>query len=269
MALSPDPGVLALLLGAAALYVRAVRVLARRGVRVGRWQQASFHAAITLAAVALVSPVDALGEELLAAHMAQHLLIADLAAPLALAGLRWPVHVFFLPRPVLVALARRRRLRGALSVMRQPLVATSVYVVVLYGWHLAPLFEGAVTNDLAHTLQHQSFILISVLVWWPAIEPHRRRLRGELWKVGHILGARFAGMMLGMGFIFMREPVYTNAYGIERPFGFSAIADQQTAGGLMLSLDFFVVLFTLGFFFWRASLDDEEATRSAARAGAG
>lgn len=269
MALSLDPGVLALLLGAVVLYVRAVRVLARRGVRVARWQQASFHAAITLAAVALVSPVDALGEELLVAHMAQHLLIADLAAPLALVGLRWPVHVFFLPRPVLVTLARRRRLRRALSVLRQPLVATPVYVVVLYGWHFAPLFEGAVTNDVAHSLQHQSFVVISILVWWPAIEPHRRRLRGELWKVGHILGARFAGMMLGMGFIFMREPVYTGAYGSDRPLGFSAIADQQAAGGLMLSLDFIVVVFTLSFFFWRASLDDQEATRQEARAGAG
>jgi len=39
-------------------------------------------------AVALISPVDGLGEELLSAHMAQHLLIADLAVPLLLAGLR-------------------------------------------------------------------------------------------------------------------------------------------------------------------------------------
>lgn len=269
MELSLDPTVLALLLGAVALYVRAVRVLSGRGVRVGRWQQASFHGAIVLAAVALVSPVDALGEELLVAHMAQHLLIADLAAPLALAGLRWPVHVFFLPRPVLVAFARRRRLRRTLSILRQPLVATSVYVIVLYGWHLAPLFEGAVTNDIVHSLQHQSFVLISILVWWPAIEPHRRRLRGELWKIGHILAARFAGMMLGMAFIFTRVPVYTGAYGNERPFGFSAVSDQQTAGGLMLSLDFFVVVFTLSFFFWRASLDDQEATRRAAEAEAG
>lgn len=58
-------------------------------------------------AVALLSPLDALGGELLGLHMAQHLLIADLAAPLLLTGIRWPVHVFLLPRPALKALARR------------------------------------------------------------------------------------------------------------------------------------------------------------------
>lgn len=258
---SPSVGPAVAILVAAYLYWRAVRILRGRGVGVRRWQQAAFYAALALTAVALVSPVNAAGERSLAAHMAQHLLIADLAAPLALAGLRWPVHVFFLPRLLLVTLARRRRLRRALAWLRQPLVATGLYVLVLYGWHMAPLFEAAVTNDLVHTLQHQSFVLVSILVWWPALEPHRRRLRGELWKVGHILAARFAGMMLGMAFIFTRSPVYTDAYGDgERLFGLSALADQQTAGGLMLSLDFFVVLFTLAFFFWRAARDDHASS---------
>lgn len=263
MSWSLNPGVVGILLLATYLYTRAIRVLRGRGVAVGRWQQAAFYGALALSAAALISPIDSLGEELLAAHMAQHLLIADLAAPLALAGLRWPVHVFFLPRPVLVGLARLKRLRRFLSVMRRPLVATSIYVTTLYAWHMAPLFEGAVNNDFVHTLQHQSFVLISVLVWWPAIEPNRRRLRGELWKVGHILAARFAGMMLGMAFIFTRVPVYTGAYPEgERRFGLSAVADQQTAGGLMLSLDFLVVVFTLAFFFWRAAQDDALRTAS-------
>ena len=65
-----------------------------------------------LQAVALLSPLGSLADELLSAHMAEHLLLADLGAPLLLAGLRNPVLAFFLPRPVLVPLARRRRLRG-------------------------------------------------------------------------------------------------------------------------------------------------------------
>ncbi len=111
--------------------------------------------------------------------MAEHLLLADLGAPLLLAGLRNPVLGFFLPRPVLVGLARRRRLRGAFRTLRLPLVAIPVYALVLYGWHLTFAFEGAVRNELVHGLQHASFIFAGIIVWWPALEPKRRRLHGR------------------------------------------------------------------------------------------
>ena len=39
--------------------------------------------------------------------MAEHILLADLGAPLLLVGLRNPVLAFFLPRDVLVPLARK------------------------------------------------------------------------------------------------------------------------------------------------------------------
>ena len=125
--------------------------------------------------------------------MAQHLLIADLAAPLLLVGLRSPVYAFLLPRPVLVPLARRRRLRRAFRTLRRPLVAIPVFVRVLYGWHLAFMFEAALRNDAVHVLQHWSFVFASVLVWWAPLDPKRRRLHGELWKIGHLIGARLAG----------------------------------------------------------------------------
>ncbi len=203
-----EPGVIVWLAVAEGLYLRAVRVLRGRGFVVPLGQRVAFHAAIGLWAIGLLTPVDGLGEELLSAHMVQHLLIADLAAPLLVAGLRTPVLQFFLPRAVLVLLARRRRLRAVLAVARRPLVALPLYALVLYGWHVGALFEAAVESPFVHALQHASFIGAGVLVWWSALEPQRRRLRGELWKIGHIIGARFLGMFLGMGFVFLRGPVY-------------------------------------------------------------
>src|SRR3954469_2246242 len=77
------------------LYVRALRILKRRGRRVPVWQQAAWFGGLGLTGVALLSPLDHLGDtDLLSAHMAQHLLIADLSAPLLLIGLRWPVYPF-------------------------------------------------------------------------------------------------------------------------------------------------------------------------------
>ncbi len=73
------------------LYVRATRILGRRGYRVPALQQAAWFGGLALMGVALLSPLDSLGEtDLLSAHMAQHLLIADLSAPLLVIGLRSP-----------------------------------------------------------------------------------------------------------------------------------------------------------------------------------
>jgi putative membrane protein len=260
-----DPGAVLLIGLAELLYVRAVRILRGRGYEVPSGQQLAWHGGLALVAIGLLSPVDWLSEELLLSHMAQHLLIADLAAPLLLVGLRTPVLVFLLPRPVLVALARRRRLRAAFRWLRRPLVAIPVFVLVLYGWHLGFMFEAALRNDAVHVLQHQSFVFASLLVWWSAIEPKRRRLRGELWKIGYILGARLPSVMLGMAFLALRSPVYEGYYGDSaEEYGLSALTDQQLAGGLMMSLDVLVMLFALGFFFWRAAEDHDRAERAAA-----
>jgi putative membrane protein len=256
-----DFGALVLVASAEVLYVRALRVLAGRGVVVPRGQIVLWHLGIALWAIGFFSPLHALSDDLLSAHMAQHLLIADLAAPLLLAGVRNPVLGFYLPRPALVTLARSP-LRRWFDVLKRPLVAVPVYVIVLYGWHFSFLFEAAVKYAPVHALQHMSFVAIGVLVWSSALEPKRRRLRGELWKVPYLIGARMAGMLLGMSFVLIRVPIYTGVYAEgDRGHGFSALGDQQTAGALMVSLDLLIMVFALCFFFYRAAQDADREER--------
>ncbi len=260
--MSLDPGALAILAVSGALYVHALRRLHARGVRIGVLQQLAWWVGLGLMGVALLSPIDTLSEDLFSAHMAQHLLIAEIAAPLLLIGIRSPVLLFMLPQPALKSLARRRRLRSLLAFLSRPLVAIPIYVLVLYSWHLRFMFEGALGSEPLHLLQHWSFVAASLLVWWSALEPNRQRMRGELWKVGHIFGARLGGMMLGMAFLVMRAPAYAGFYGERaREHGLSPLADQQIGGGLMLILDAIIVMGALCYFFWRASEDDLERQR--------
>lgn len=268
MQLSLDPAVIALILLATALYVRAVKVLQRRGYPVPLGQQLAWHSGVAVTALGLISPLDALGEELLIAHMGQHLLIADIAAPLLLVGIRSPVYAFLLPRRALVPLARRRRLRALFRRLRRPLVAIPVWIIILYGWHFGFAFEAAVENGLVHAFQHQTLVFGAVLVWWSVIEPRRRRLPGDLWKVPYLVGARLAGMFLGMAFILLRSPAYADLYGRSAPeHGLSAMTDQQVAGGMMLALDLVVMLFAVAFFFYRSAQDHDRAERAHAVAG--
>jgi putative membrane protein len=249
-------GALASIIVAEALYLRAVAILGRRGFAVPTWQQVAFHAGMALWVIGLLSPVDRLSERGLTMHMVQHLLIADIGAPLLLIGMRSPVLLFLLPRPLLVTLARRRRLRAFFRTLRKPLVAVPVYVVVLYLWHFDFMFDAAVRNPFVHVLQHSSFVGIGILVWWSALEPKRRHVPGELWKIPYLIGSRLAGMFLGMAFIITRVPIYTSVYGDgERALGLPAVTDQQTAGGIMLVTDGLIMFGALCFFFWRASRD--------------
>jgi putative copper resistance protein D len=252
-----DPSGVALVVLLVAMYARAVMVLRWRGWEVPAGQQALWYSGVLLIAIALLGPPDALSDDLLSAHMGQHLLLADIAAPLLLAGVRTPVLMFMLPRPVLVPLARTPWLRTTFRTLRKPLVAVPLWVVVLYVWHFRFAFQGALEHPFVHLLQHWSFFFASLLAWWAVVNPKRRRIGGELWKAGHIIGMRVAGMFLGMAFILMNTQAYPWYGDRARLHGLDPIRDQQYGGGLMFLVDLLVMFFALGFFFWRAAADDD------------
>jgi putative copper resistance protein D len=269
MKISLAPGPILVLLLAAFLYVRAVRILRGRGYRAPAWQQAAFWIGLALEAVALLSPLDVYADELLSAHMAQHLMLGDIAAPFLLAGVRTPVLLFLLPRPALKTLARRHGLRRAFRTLRRPLVALPVYVVALYGWHAGFAFEGALRNPVVHVLQHQTFLAVNLLLWWPVLEPQRRRMPGHLWKIGYIFAARMSSMFLGMAFVFSHGALYGSFYGsAPTRHGLTVLADQQTAGGMMMSLDIVIIFLALCYVFFyaaRQNASSEAAERRVAR----
>jgi cytochrome c oxidase assembly factor CtaG len=256
MSFQPGPALgLAVL---ALLYARAVRVLGRRGYRVPVGQQAFWWAGWASLAAAFFSPLDTQAVKVVSAHMAQHVLMADIAVPLMLIGVHNPVLQFFLPRPILEPLARRRRLRAFFRRLRSPLMAIPIYTVVLYGWHMGPAFTGALKNDFVHGLQHQSFIAFSALVWWPLIEPNHRRMPGALWKIPYIVGARLPTMFLGMAFVVAQTPFYSSFYGTgRRAGGLSAIGDQQLGGAIMMVVDIVTLMVVLTGVFWRSARDDD------------
>lgn len=252
-----DPILVALLLLAGGLYLRALRIVRRRGLRVSTWQQTAWWIGIALLAVSLLGPPDAYDDRLLSAHMAQHLLLGDIAAPFLLLGMRTPMLLFYLPRPALVLLARRRWLRRAFRTLRRPLVALPLYVLTIYLWHVSTLFEGAVRHPLLHALQHEAFLVANLLLWWPVIEPNRRRMGGQLWKIGYIFAARMSTMFLGMMFVFARGILYVDVYGRGTREGIAAHADQRTAGGLMMTLDIVMMVVAVCWFFWLASREHD------------
>ncbi|HMJ03601.1 MAG TPA: cytochrome c oxidase assembly protein, partial [Conexibacter sp.] len=155
-------------------------------------------------------------------------------------------------------------------VLRQPLVALPLYVLTMYAWHYGPLFQGAAGHPLLHALQHEAFFAANLLLWWPVIEPARRRMGGQLWKIGYLFAARMSTMFLGMVFVFSRGVLYADVYGTATREGITARADQQTAGGLMITLDIVIMVVGACWFFWLAAREHDASgahTGGAARTG--
>jgi putative copper resistance protein D len=250
------------------LYVRALRILKRRGRTVPVWQQVAWFSGLALIGIALLSPLDDLGDtDLVSAHMAQHLLIGDLSAPLLLIGLRWPVYPFLLPRSMAAAIGRSKPIRKTFRFLKLPYVAAGLWILILYGWHLAPAYDAALRHPVLHAVQHQSFVVGSLLVWTSVLEPNRARVPGGLWKIAHITGVRFAGMFLGMAFVIVSHPFYSGYYGDRAlKHGLTPNQDQGLAGAMMLGLDMMVMIGALIFFFLRSASDADREERTEALA---
>lgn len=220
------------------LFVQGFVRLRRRGRadHAGFSRPALFALGIGVLTLALVSPLDAAGDDyLLSAHMVQHVLIGDVAPLLLMLALRGPLTFFLLPTPVLRVLAPVRPLRAALRFLLRPSVSFGLWLLAIAGWHLPSAYEYALAHRWAHDLEHASFVLAGCLVWAQLVDPARRGAlstpsgrvlyAAALFVTGHAL---IHPLLFGSGLAYD-----TYARADARLLGLSALGDQHLAGAVM------------------------------------
>jgi putative membrane protein len=198
---------------------------------------ALFVAGVALGTLALVSPLDPIGEEyLLSAHMLEHVLIGDAAVALAIVAVRGPLIFFLLPAFVLRPLASVGPLRTFLGFLLRPKVSFVVWAVVFAGWHYPPAYDYVLDHQVVHDLQHVTFVLAGVLVWIQLVDPARREQLRRAGRIGLAVALFAAGQVLSDILIFSFEPLYA-AYAAqdERLLGLSPLSDQALAGIVMMA----------------------------------
>jgi len=230
-----DPLFLLALLLPVIFYARGVRALWRRagrgrGVSYGR--VAAFSAGMLVLFVALVSPVDALGEALLSAHMVQHLLLILVAAPLLVAGLSPVAAGWAIPRSGAVARWWRRRtaLRRVWSAISHPATVWLLQLVALWLWHLPALYQAALMNESIHILEHLTFLAAALLFWWTLL--WNRSLShgaGTLFVFTTMLHSGLLGALL----TFSQEAWYPLYNVTAYAWNMTPLSDQQLAGVIM------------------------------------
>src|SRR3990167_9639605 len=125
-------------------YATRAHALAQRGQPVPVWRQVCFYGGLATILIAVYSPLGELSDELLFAHMAQHLLLGDIAALAIVLGLTGP----------LIAPVLRVRLFDRMRVLSNPVIALPLWALDLYIWHLPVFYEAALQYELVHGLEH-------------------------------------------------------------------------------------------------------------------
>ena len=239
-----DPLVLAPIATLAVVYAlrfrRARREAGGRGTSPLR--ALAFAAGILVLVAAVATALDGLGERyLFSAHMLQHVLLGDLAPLLLLLGLSRVIM-----RP---ATRRLQRFERALGPFAHPLTGLLAWLAIMYLWHVPAVYEAALTHPLVHLVEHASFFLAGVAVWWPLIQPvpMRTRLTG-MWPIAYIGAAKFGLATLGLYLTWSSGVLYEHYERAPRIWGLSARADQNAGGAIMMveqSLTFVIALVVL------------------------
>jgi putative membrane protein len=183
---------------------------------------------------ALVSPIDALGDQLLVMHMVQHLLLIDVAPILLILGLNK-----VLLRPVTRRVQVLERRAGPLA---HPVTAVVAYVGFMWLWHVPAMYDAALHNTAIHALEHICFTVAGTMYWWHLLSPIRNRRRlGGLGPVAYMVVTKLGVGLLGILLAFAPASIYPFYAHHPRYWGLSPSTDQSMAG-LVMALEQSVVM---------------------------
>jgi putative membrane protein len=202
------------------------------------WRAGAFLSGLGFVWIALASPLDALNELLLTAHMLQHMLLMMVAPPLILLGAPLIPMVRGLPGVVV-----RRSIGSFLNwpvaerighALANPIAGALAMGLAMFAWHTPSLYELALRSESWHEVEHATFFLASLIFWWPVVLPWPSRGQWPRWAmVPYLLVADLQNTALSAILAFSDRVLYRSYSEAPRLSGLSALEDQVAAGAFM------------------------------------
>ncbi|MGZ4272633.1 MAG: cytochrome c oxidase assembly protein [Solirubrobacteraceae bacterium] len=194
--------------------------------RPGYGRLALFALGLLTILVALVSPIDALGDQLLLMHMLQHILLLDFVPILLILGLNK-----VLLRPVTRRVHAVERRAGFFA---HPAFAVIAYAGFMWLWHVPAMYDAALRNSPVHALEHVCVAVAGTLYWWHLLSPIRNRHRlGGMGPVAYMVSTKLLVGILGIVLAFAPASFYPFYEHHPHYWGLSPSEDQSMAGLLM------------------------------------
>lgn len=240
------PGFVVLLSGF--LYARGwVKARSRRAEELPPWRVCCFYAGLLSLWLAIASPLDALDDYLLAAHMIQHFVLMSVVPPLLLLGAPAVPLVRGLPavvvRKVLRPILLRRWYHRFVKTLLHPAVLWLLMNVAYLGWHVPAAFELTFHSELVHNFEHLCFLGTSIGFWWFVIQPWPAHSRFPGWVViPYLLTSDLLNTILSAFLAFSGRVLYVSYAQAPRISKLTALQDQVAAGSEMWILNSVVFL---------------------------
>jgi cytochrome c oxidase assembly factor CtaG len=203
-----------------------------------RWRLLSFLAGLTVFWLAVSSPLDALSNLLLSAHMVQHVLLLMVVPPLLLLGSPALPLLRGLPRTFaqdgIAPFLRWNPLRKFAHLLMAPAVCWVLMTTALLAWHIPAAFELALKSSAWHKIEHLCFVVAALLFWWPVVRPFPFRQRWPPWSIPiYLLAADLVNTALSATLTFSDRVLYPTYANMPQLFGVTPLSDQAAAGVIM------------------------------------
>jgi putative membrane protein len=198
----------------------------------------SFLIGVVCLWIAIASPLEVLADELLSAHMIEHLILMSIVPPLILLGLPFAPLLRGLPKTlrkwVASPLLRVKPLRRIWHWLLHPLVAWLAMNVALLAWHVPSAYDFALEHEAWHDFEHICFLSTSLLFWWCVIRPWPATRQRHRWSILiYLVGADIANTALSAFLAFCNRPVYAYYISNPNPFQADPLRDQVLGAVIM------------------------------------
>ncbi len=210
----------------------------------------AFIVAVVVMAVVFLTPIDTIARtQLFFVHMVQAVTLTTVCAPLLL---------YACPAWLLRPLLNQPLVQPVARALTQPVIASIIFNINFLAWHAPGLYHFALVHGTVYHVALLSFLLTSLLNWWPLIGPVRdfHKMTYPMQMLYAFLDGQpvdiFAFLVVFSGVVFY--PYYP----VPPPLGISSFADQAVGGALLLipGLVDLVVMSPL-FFRWLAQIEQK------------
>lgn len=230
----------------------------------------SFAMGMATLCVALISPLDALDDQLFSAHMVQHLLLMMVAAPLlvwARPAIAW---LWAFPLPARRAIGSGwvgSGLHDGVRRLMSPMMVWALCSMALWFWHLPGPYGWALANEWIHSLEHFCFFTTALMFWSLVLEPYGRRRLGYGSSLIFVATLGMQNGLLGALLTFAGRALYVAHANTTQAWGLTPLEDQQLAGLIMWIPASIIHLTTLSMLFvaWMRAQDAPTIMRAPLR----
>ena len=186
-------------------------------------------------------PLHDIGEQyLFSVHSVEHLVLALVAPPLLLMGLHKEQKKIILTEKTV----------PVISTLSKPLVALSMFNLIIVGMHWSTIINLMITSSLVHFALHSLMLLVSLNMWIPVIGLDSRINQLSFpARIGYLFGQSLLPTIPASFLVFSNVPIYKAYENIDQIYNISALDDQSLAG-LILKLGGGIFLWITNLTIW-------------------